>query len=71
MGKRGNGSAWYAEWFAARNFVVLTPREAKYAMGSFRSTPVRAYPEGIEVLKGEVGYLPWQGVRVVQQARVQ
>lgn len=70
MGKRVNPGVWYAQWFSARPVMVLTPKQAHDAKSYFRFTPTCAYPKGVEVLKGEVGFLPCQGYRVIQQARV-
>ena len=70
MAKRRDARAWYADWFAGRELMVLTPDQIQDAKCYFRFTPICAYPKGVEVLKGEVGFLPVQGLRVVRHERV-
>lgn len=70
MPSMSKGRAWYAQWFASREFMVMTASQVKDAKSYFRFTPVVAYPKGVEVIDGEVGYLPIQGVRVLRKERV-
>lgn len=70
MPSKRNAREWYAEWLGARPLLELTPKGVNDAKAYFRFTPIGAYPKGVEVLKGEVGFLPCQGVRLIRQARV-